>query len=291
MRLVLACALLAVGCQSTGSGDGDAVTDAGGEEAEPTLALPFDVQVDGEGTVRVGPVVMDSPAGVAGVHDVELPVLAYQITDWTAYGYTLFHVVAPQGSTLNVMYLYCTDAGLEWIWHEDWDAAMDVETGTGSCSWTTTSTELDMPALRALTARPSAAQLEEGFVLSGPDVVYEAGPGTLVWEGETMDLYPFEVVDCSTECTADPADGWWELHSMLVGPESGTCFAILYLMVADADSVQLGYPVCFDPVRVRPDVVLSASWASPERMRGTAPPGPRPVHLGHVLRPQPPFVR
>ncbi len=281
--------------------DGDDGSDAGGDHGDVVrdpedddggsyhVTLPFTADVDGTGSIRIGEVLLARAAGTAVVLGDGTPALAYQITDWAAYGYTLLHVIAPEVDDLNVMYLYCTTAGLAWVWHEDWTLAMDFETGSGACTFAAASTAVTVPPLRTPESRPSASQLVEGFTLSGADVSYSIGPGTIQWEGEAMDLFPFEVVDCSTDCTADPADGWWELHSVVVGPGSGTCFGILYLIKSTPDRVQLGYPVCLDPVRIRADAWLDATWTVPAGAGGAVLPGPRPAGLTHVLRPLPPL--
>ena len=75
---------------------------------------------------------------------------------------------------------------------------------------------------------------------------------------------------------------------MLEGPSSGTCFGILYLLKSTTDQVQLGYPVCLDPVRVREAVWLDSTWSSTSG-GGAPPPGPRPMEAGHTLRPLPPL--
>jgi hypothetical protein len=250
------------------------------------------MDLEGSGGVRVGGL-----AFVADVGSVEigtsLPAVAYEMTDWSEWGYTIFHVLAPEADTLNVLYLYCEASGFTWIWHEDYARAMDYEEAAGSCSHVLRTTVVADPGLRELAARPGAGELVTGFTIDGAEVGYAStGPGTIRMAGRIHDLYPFEVVDCTTECTEDPVDGWWELHSIMVDPEARACFGVLYLMVADTTLVQLGYPVCLDPLEHRDEEYLDADWSvDPTGGGGSVPDGPLPPGLGHRLRPLPPLLR
>jgi len=288
----LAAALLACFIASCGGGEGEPdaadALDAGDDGGAGAFMNPFRVAVDGSGSARAGAVELVDDAGSLVLMGTTVPSLAYEITEWAEYGYTLFHVIAPESDTLDVSYLYCRSGGLTWVWHEDYDLPMDYETATGSCTHALEEIEVPDPGLVPLGARPSPAQLVPGFTIAGTDVSYAAGPGTIRIDGRIHDLYPFEAVDCTSECTADPADGWWELHSLLVDPDGRPCFGVLYLMVADATRVQLGYPVCLEPLEHMGDVFYDAAWTvEPGGGGGSVPAGPRPEVLGHVLRPSP----
>jgi hypothetical protein len=282
---------LAGACGSNGGRDPDAgdATD----DASEVFRNPFTVDIEGNGSVRAGEVAIESGAGHINLGASPVPSIAYEMTDWSTWGYVLFHVLTPQADTLNVEYLYCEDDALTWVWHESYAQAMDYEAASGSCSHAARDTAVPDPGLIGLTARPSATQLVEGWTLDGIELGYaSAGPGTITLGGEDHDLYPFEVVDCTVDCTADPADGWWELHSILESPEGRLCFGVLYMMVADTTTVQLGYPVCLDPLERLEDVFIDADWTvEPGGGGGSAPDGPRPPGMDHVLRPLPPSLR
>jgi hypothetical protein len=273
--------------------DSDPDVPADPDAAAHPFINTFRLDLDGTGTIRTGAVQVDDMVGTVALGAADVALVTYEMTDWSEFGYVLFHVIAPQASTLNVMYLYCEADSLSWVWHEDFDRPMDYETATGACAHAAVTTMIEDDPLEALLARPTEPQLVTGVTVDGPSVSYHStGPGTIRIEGRSCDLYPFEVVDCTTDCTADPADGWWELHSLIVEAGGRSCFGILYLMVADTSTLQLGYPVCLRPLEHLEEHVVGAAWSvEPGGGGGAAPAGPRPEGLGHVLRPLPPSLR
>src|SRR5262249_6005637 len=76
--------------------------------------------------------------------------------------------------------------------------------------------------------------------------------------GVTHHLYPFELVDCSA-C----GDGWFELHSIIGGPDEDLSFGILYLFLEDRHSIPLEYHVLFNPVRNGANPTFVATWDLP----------------------------
>ena len=286
---------LLVACGGNGGQDpdaGDTVDDVI-EDAVDGLINPFTVEIDGSGSIRAGEIVLDDGAGHINLGASPVPSVAYEMTDWSEWSYVLFHTLSPQADTLNVEYLYCEGDALTWVWHESYALGMDYESSSGSCSYAVRETAVPDPGLIALSARPSASELVTGWTLDGTDLSYTStGPGIINLGGVEHDLYPFEVVDCTVDCTSEPADGWWELHSILASPAGRLCFGVLYMMVADTSTVQLGYPVCLDPVEPLEDVYVTADWSvEPGGGGGSAPEGPIPAGLGHVLRPLPPSLR
>ncbi len=277
-----------------GSSDGPE-PDAGDviEDAGEGFSNPFTVDIEGSGSIRAGEVVLESGAGHINLGTSPVASIAYEMTDWSTWGYTLFHVISPQLDTLNVEYLYCEGDAVTWVWHESYALGMDYEAASGSCSFAVRETDVADPGLAVLSARPSASQLVEGFTLDGVQLSYAStGPGTISVDGVDHDLYPFEVVDCTVDCTTEPADGWWELHSIMASPDGRLCFGVLYLMLADTTTVQLGYPICLEPLERLVDVFIDADWTvEPGGGGGSAPRGPVPAGLGHVLRPLPPSLR
>jgi hypothetical protein len=291
---VLVAALAAGGCSRDDGGPSDAGDEPDAVDTEGAWYVsPFTVDIDGAGSVRAAEVVFDECAGAINILATDVPSVAYERTPWPEWGYVLFHILAPEADTLNVLYLYCEGPALTWVWHEDFELVMDYEAATGSCSHAVRETAVHDPGMLVLGARPSADQLVVGFTLDGADVSYaSAGPGSIRFDGEDFNLYPFEVVDCTVDCTAEPADGWWELHSLLASDGGRQCFAVLYMMVADATTVQVGYPVCIDPIEKFEDVFLEADWiAEASGGGGSAPEGPRAPGLGYLLRPLPPLLR
>lgn len=261
------------------------------------LHLPFDLEVDGTGTDRIGRISILHAAGSVELPGGAVPVLAYETTSWEEYGYVLFHLVAPDIDDLDIMYLYCGSAAedsFDYIWHESYDVPMDFESARGTCLFAARPTEA-AAALRPLDAVPDTSLLVPGFTVTGPRVeINDGGPGSITLSGLEMTAYPFEEVDCTTDCTADPADGWWELHMVLVDESLGEhCFGILYLLTAVPTMVQFEYGFCIEHLFHLDGEVLNASWTAPAGGGGgtASGGGPRHPELGHILRPHPPLAR
>lgn len=277
-------------------GDGRHVEDLQEEWDEHVIQgsvlLDFEATVAGRGTGEIG--VIDIAGNVGSIErDGTLVALLYQEQQWVEYDLTLYHAIAPERDNLHVMYLYCSDtlpSSLDLIWHESYDSAMGWQTATGSCSSVSSSdpTEVELVRLRSM---PQPSQLVQGFTVSGSQVSLNGSGGSVTIGGTGYDAFPFEAVDCTTECSADPADGWWELHMVLENQGTGeVCFTILYLEKATPDRVSLGHGFCLESLTFLPSPTLAASWSAPPSAKslGIHPPsGPRHPQLGYVLRPGP----
>lgn len=258
-----------------------------------TVSFAWDTMITGSGETRVRQIDIAHGFGTVD-RDGAVSALIYEAMTWEEYGIDLYHVLAPTRDTLNVMYFYCgyvSEAGLDYVWHESYGLDMDYEYATGDCSTTSQAVEVDVE-ISNLTALPQPYQLVSGFAVDGAEVSVSDSGGTLSLDGRELDLYPFEVVDCTSECTADPADGWWELHSMMDDEASGElCFGVLYLMTGDTDHVSLGYCFCLQSLTRLDDTTFDATWTgvSGKSFRGgTIPAGLSHPQLGYVLRPPPP---
>lgn len=269
--------------------DGDAPTGV----IRGTAQLAFDLEAEGSGTGDIGDM-----SFLQGFGQVDLAVsanaLAYETTDWREAGYVLFHVLVPSANDLNVLYLYCgysSEESFDYVWRESYDVAMDYEAATGWCRSSARSTVVEVE-LEELGTLPRPESLVLDFTVDGAEVFYDGEPGVLAVDGLELTVYPFETVDCTTECTVDPTDGWWELHMVMDEPtREERCFGIIYLMVNDQDHVSLGYGYCLNSLSRLSDVTLAATWTAPV---GAAPPPPRPLgpidaRRGIVLRPRPPL--
>jgi len=276
------------GAEDQGAEDQDAEEDV--STIHGTVERPFDLTAEGRGSIRVESVSVIDNAGPVEI-DGAVPVLAYQKTAWPEFGYTLYHVLAPEADDLNVMYFYCGYASatsFDYIWHESFGVYMDYEAASGSCSSTDAPTVTEV-TLNSLDGRPASSDLVRGFTVSGADVTIGDAGGGIRLGGTDYSAYPFEAVDCTTDCSADPADGWWELHMLLRDEASGEpCFGILYLFVSDTGSAIFEYGFCFRGLYDLPRDTLTAAWSAPSGGGGARKPsGPRHPVYGYVLRPSP----
>ena len=256
-----------------------------------TILLPFDLEAEGRGQSRIGAVSFVHNIGLVEVGG-ELPALAYIMSDWDYYGYTLLHVLAPTNRDLNVMYLYCGHNEFDffdYIWHESYDTAMYYERARGSCSAVERAVEADVE-LFDLAAMPPPEDLVTGFTISGSNITLEGGTGSITVNEKIMSAHVFETVDCTTECTADPADGWWELHMVMEEPASDDhCFGIIYLYLNSQTLIQFAYGFCLRSLTHIADETMWADWTAPDGGGGTRQYAAAPRHpeLGYILRPDP----
>ncbi len=267
-------------------GCADKEEDATKESNSYTLSVPS-VKITGTGTNRLSSISLSDSKGLCNIGGTELPCLSYETTKWAEFDLILYHVLAPQNDTINVMYLYCRNQELFSAWHEDYSSPMANEIASGSCLQGEQKS-ITPPEFVILTAFPSPDQLVEGFAVKGSSLTYNNGTGTVIWENQFFDLYPFEVVDCTSICSASPADGWWELHSVMVDSGGRLCFGILYLMLSNTARVQLGYPICVNPIEIKESLYFDAAWSKSNLVvKERVPMGPRIMGADHILRPHP----
>lgn len=264
MVLLLAACALDADVKSPDPVDTDTDTDADTDtDTEPgvlapategSLTLPFTVDAAGAGPDRLDDVALLDASGSLVLSGVSHLAVAYQEHDWVESGYRLFDLVslAEDGSNLAVTYLYCQDGALPYAYTESFLHPMDWETTTGSCAGSSRATEVDvsLPPLRA-----GPPPFDPGVRISGDDVSYDGEQGRVVLAGVERTLQPFNVVDC-TDCPGGP---WYELHSLLDGPDDA-CFAIVYLYPEDPSFLQVEYGLCL-PTLERLSASLDASWS------------------------------
>ena len=252
------------------------------------VQIPFDLDVTGAGSDRVGPVSFVNSVGQMAMGS-SLSAFSYEVTQWPEYGYTLYHVLAPEPDDLNVFYLYCGYASqdsFDYVWHESFSLPMDWETASGSCTMDARTVQAQV-ALPSLAARPSPGELVTGFSVVGAQVSIGEGGGTIVLDGALRNAYPFEAVDCR-DCASVPSDGWWELHMVLENAQGGDpCFGIVYLMLDEPGAAYFSYGFCLSSLQWMRDAAFTATWSAPEGKTVSRPVGPRHPVTGRVLRPGP----
>ena len=222
-----------------------------------TTSLPFGLTLDGSGAGIVGAVSVTDNVGVIAVEGTSLAVAFYEQQPWPEFGYTLYQGIAVGATRWDVVWAYCDDGGLAYVWHEGVNGPpLDYLAASGTCvdSGVQTSTSVAFPALLIATPPPVS-----GFTIDGADVVLGNGAtGALRADGSWRAFVAFGSVDC----TACGGDGWHELHSVAWDEDTGSAtFVILYLDFAYPGSVLTAYarsiPDFTDPIGV---LDLDASW-------------------------------
>lgn len=276
-------ALVGCGDDSPGRGDAQAGTDAAGLDGsladgrltdagagqriqvgatDQPLPLDFTVAISGGGTNRVGDIDVTSATGSVIINGASYQVVSYEMQPWPGFGYTLFQTLAVRSDAWYVLWFYCDGSVLSGLYSEGTDgAALRYEPATGSCLFSSTPSQpqVQLPAVD-MPYPPHAA----GFTFAGAALTLDgSAPGSVSLGADTMVLLPFESVDCTTACGADP--GWWELHSILYDPINGrACFGIFYMFPDRPNQVDLTYsltlPNLSDPAGY---TTFTAIWGVP----------------------------
>lgn len=220
------------------------------------FAVSATVQISGSGSSLIGSIDIASNVGTLTLQGAALPAVAYEVQQFD--GYTLYQLLAVDSARLVVAWVYCENGAVTDIYRESTDGlAVDYEAGSGTCGddGTPTTVQVSLPATSF--ALPA---LVPGVVIQGSDLQYDGqNPGTANIAGTAWTFLPFNTVACETCGTP----GWYELHSLLVDPASGTtCFSIFYLVDGNPDQVHLGYTLCL-PTLTSMNAVLQGTWAHP----------------------------
>lgn len=243
---------------------GDAGTDAGVPDdrivvraTEGTLSLPFTLTVDGSGTERIGDVLLDEGVGDVGIDGTPIAAAVHERQPWPGFDWILFQTLVVREDAIFVLWLYCRDGALEWIYYEGTDGTpMTVEAASGTC--------VDTPdPVDAAVSFPAVDMpfppLVGGFTIEGADVsLASAAPGEVRLGATAFTLLVWSTVDCTVECGVP---GWWELHALMWDRAGRACFGIYYLFDAEPTihlTYSLSLPDLGDPAG---DLDLEATWS------------------------------
>jgi hypothetical protein len=227
-----------------------------------TLQLPFSADVQGTADAPVGAFDLLDGAGTIEVEGQTLDAVAYQSIPWGGFGLTLVQGLALGADELVVFWVYCDeDGGVDGVYVEgSHGLPLTWSPGDGVClvQDEPSTTPIELPAFGFDDPSPETTHWVDGEDL----VVQDDGTGFLVDGAVAMDLWVFEVVDCS-DCGGN---GWTELHGLAWDPARGElCFVIAYLNPDAAGQVQLSYSLSL-PSLIDPwgNVWVEAEWGAVE---------------------------
>ncbi|MDO9016061.1 MAG: hypothetical protein Q8S73_10965 [Deltaproteobacteria bacterium] len=244
----------------TDAADADATADA--TAAEWTGPFPLDFHYSGlsepvggyeraEVTGNVGDLTLD---GVAR------PALVAQTVDWSSAGYQLVHLYATDADDLRVAFIYCRNGQTAGVYLEGLTTSIQYFDDV-------TRHPCEVRAMQhTVTARLRPFRgLPEGFepvvraTITGPGISLDAqGVGRITLGGADWDLTPYSWVDCTVALCGAP--GWYEVHSLLRGPDGATGSVILYLMRDAPAQVRTSYGLRFDAPGPLPNTMFAAAW-------------------------------
>lgn len=223
----------------------------------PSIRIPA-VHLDGEGSVKIGAFEFSDGSGFCEIDGGRIPAVVYGAQHWEDFDLTVFHVAAPTDSNLHVLYFYAAADTLQTVWYESYTHPLEYESATGHMNFEGRQVE-SYPELHCLGKTPGDGQLASEISISGSTLNWSGGSGSIVIEQQSYALYPFQFVDCA-ECGATPADGWYELHSVFLGPNGEIEFGILYMYTDEPDRVELYYRIRFCNLLLGPASVYQANW-------------------------------
>jgi hypothetical protein len=231
-------------------GGGAGTGGAGGAPAEHivagatdgVLAEPFTFGATGQGSVDIGAVSIATGAGTVhiGPHDVSAVVYERQpFGQWT-----LYQALAVEPDRLWVLWFYCNQGALEYVYFEGTDGTpIHYEQASGTCAEQGASSAVHavLPAIDM--PQPS---LLAGYTIQGKDIELDgAKPGHVTLGAQSLVVLAFDDVDCTQKCGSP---GWREVHTLLWDAAAKrVCFAIIYLF-------QPGQPVLIEYSLTVPDL-------------------------------------
>jgi hypothetical protein len=268
LGVLLAACVVAVGCSSSSdNGASSSGTDGGtgGSDSGVVNTLQFpasnapwtvseDVTFTGKGANDVGAIAITHGVGTIEFQNESVSAFFFNATGvptGTADGGDVdggefagdrdYEIIAVQQTRVIVAFITCTSSALDFIYYETTDGIASPKelAATGTCSVLEKSTteQVTLPAVDMPTPN-----LLFDFSISGKDISYNGmSIGSASFAGDTYQLYPFHLVDCSN--CASP--GWDELHSFFWNASKQTaCIGILYLEESAPTNVELAYTVC-----------------------------------------------
>lgn len=227
----------------------------------------------GRGTARVGDIAIGDNRTVLQLAGVDHVGLSWRQLDWSAAGYQLYFelTLASDGSDLAVSWLYCSDDAIDYVYSESFELPLAWEITSGTCVAQIVDQSVDV-SLPPLLQMPQP--FESGFSIQGSDIALAGPAGSIVVDGTSWALLPFETVDCS-DCPGGP---WYELHAM-IHRSAEACFVILYLYPEKPEQIPLDYGICL-PSLAQLDALYDAVWSGrplPSSYRPGSAPGEPPM--------------
>ncbi|MCP4089297.1 MAG: hypothetical protein GY746_05850 [Gammaproteobacteria bacterium] len=224
---------------------------------EPSILIPA-ANISGVGSGIIQAVEITDGVGYCDIEGERIPAIVYKAQYWDTFGINVFHTIAPTINELHVLYFYSAADTLQWVWHESYTQPLDYERASGTVIYDGQEIS-SMPELWCLETVPEDNQLVSGVSISGSQLNWSSGLGTIEIDNQVYELYPFKLVDC-LDCGSNANDGWYELHSVLRGPQDEMEFGILYLHVDNPGVVNLHYRIQLCEMQLGTSVMYEADW-------------------------------
>ena len=224
---------------------------------EPSIWLPA-ANISGVGSGIIQAVEITDGVGYCDIEGERIPAIVYKAGYWDAFGINIFHAIAPTINELHVLYFYSAADTLRWVWHESYTQPLDYERASGIAIYDEQEIS-SMPELWCLEKVPEVDQLVSGLTISGSQLNWSSGSGTIEIDNPVYELYPFQLVDC-IECGSTANNGWYEVHSVFRGPQNEFEFGIFYLFVDDHGLVKLQHRIQLCELQLITRAQYDADW-------------------------------
>jgi hypothetical protein len=258
------------------SGDGSTTSDISIAATSAQYAVAEDTTFTGNGANELGAISISHGVGTIQFQNESANAFFFNATGvptGTVDGGDLdggefaadrdFEIIAAQDTRLIVAFITCTGPKLTYIFYESTDGIASGKelAASGSCAILEQSTT-EVITLPAVAVAPP--KLVSGFSITGAQISFDGTHvGSAVVNGESFQLDPFNIVDC----TACASPGWYELHSLLWDPAGkNACLGILYLEKNAPATVELAYDICLPSITMpltADQLDFPASWTSP----------------------------
>ncbi len=241
--------------------------------AQGTWTVSEDVSFNGKGAGDLGAIAITHGVGTVDFHGETANAFFFTSTstptgasnDGGAFSNERdFEIIAATSDRVIIAWITCANTtDLAWVFYESndgFDSATELP-ATGTCADVVANTTESI-TLPAVTIPPP--EVVPSFTITSNALAFDGkNAGTAQLQNESWDLYPFNVIDCSTCATP----GWFELHSLFYRPQDqNACLGILYLEAAYPNQVVLAYSICL-PGFTTPysgnELGYSATWTTP----------------------------
>lgn len=250
--------LMAVGCNPE-AGPVSVQLEARGGAGVPEIVVRLNAT--GSGSSAVGQFDIVDSVGTLEFGGTPLPALVYKAIQVPTSGSRIYQGLAFGDRELVVFWFYCTE-GVDTLYVEStFRQPMAFELASGNCDGSVGFSEqtIEVPNVDL------DIELASGFTIDGPGVTLDRdGVGVLSTDDQTLEIYLFEVYDC-TYCRSP---GWWELHVVLYDPETrDASFGIFYLYQDELRYHQVEFYYAFSISQLRdpigPLTFRDSVWTAP----------------------------
>lgn len=214
--------------------------------------------LSGSGNAHVGAFRLHESVGTIEMMGRTLPAVVVAESAFTDDAILLHQIYALADDGFFLLWTYCSAGAIDLVYILDSrDGSGRFEEATGTCD--------DVRRASATQVRLPGADLpwprvHTGFEVTGRSLqLHGAMPGVVRYGGTVRAAFPFAVIDC-TMC--DVTGGWYELHSLLWDPASGSVIlGIFYLDAGNRSEILFEYAIDLGTLARLAGATYAADWS------------------------------